>query len=85
MTNGESLQWRPIATAPRDQDVLIYSLRWGAMIATFDTGREAWVPRMRQPEQLNGNDTALLTHWMPMPGTPHALTGSRLIWRSLAA
>jgi hypothetical protein len=55
------------------------------MIATFDTAREAWVPHMRKPEQLNGNDAALLTHWMPMPGVPNALTGSRLIWRSLAA
>ena len=85
MTNGESLHWRPISTAPRDQDILIYSLRWGALIASFDAERDIWIPRMQSPAELNGDDTALLTHWMPVPGIPNALTGSRLIWRSLAA
>ena len=85
MTNGEGLHWRPISTAPRDQSVLIYSLRWGTLVATFNSHRRTWQPCMRLPGDFNGADAALVTHWMPLPGVPAALTGSRNPWHSLAA
>ncbi len=85
MTNGESLQWRPISTAPRDQNVLVYSLRWGTIAAVFNAQSKTWRPSTRFPAELNGADAALITHWMPLPGVPAELTGSRNPWHSLAA
>jgi hypothetical protein len=85
MTNGESLHWRPISTAPRDQNVLIYSLRWGAIMATLCSRSRTWRPSMRFPAEFDGADEALITHWMPLPAVPAELTGSRSPWQSLAA
>ncbi len=85
MTNGESLQWRQISTAPRDRNILVYSLRWGAIVAAYNSEAGAWRPRMRHPESLSGADQGLITHWMPLPGVPAELTGSRNPWHSLAA
>lgn len=85
MTNGESLFWRSISTAPRDQNVLVYSLRWGVIVASFSSEFDVWLPRMQCPAALNQEDTALITHWMPMPSVPHELTRARSPWHSLAA
>jgi hypothetical protein len=85
MTNGESLSWRSIASAPRDQNILVYSLRWGVIVASFDSEFGVWLPRMQCPAVLNKDDTALMTHWMPMPAVPHELTRARSPWHSLAA
>ena len=85
MMNGESLQWRPISTAPRDLNVLIYSLRWGPIVASYNSRTGAWLPHMQCPARLEAADAALITHWMPLPDVPAALTGSRNPWQSLAA
>ena len=85
MMNGESLHWRPITTAPRDKTILVYSLRWGTVVALYNSKAGAWTGRMQGPGDLNGADQALITHWMPMPGVPGELTGSRQPWHSLAA
>ncbi len=85
MTNGESHSWKPIVSAPRDEPILVYSLRWGAIVATFDSEGREWRTPMRYPASLTGQDAALITHWMPMPGVPAELTRSRSPWLSLAA
>ncbi len=85
MTNGESHSWKPIVSAPRDEAILVYSLRWGAIVATFDSEGREWRTPMRYPASLTGQDAALITHWMPMPGVPAELTRSRSPWLSLAA
>ena len=85
MTNGESLSWRSISTAPRDQNILVYSLRWGVIVASFSSEFGQWLPRMQCPAALNHEDAGLITHWMPMPGVPHDLTRARSPWHSLAA
>ena len=85
MSNGESQSWKPIVSAPRDEAILVYSLRWGAIVATLDSESDAWRTPMRYPASLNGQDAALITHWMPMPGVPVELTRSRSPWLSLAA
>jgi hypothetical protein len=84
MTNGDT-RWQAIATAPRDEAILVYSLRWGAIVASFDSQGGAWQPRMELPGAFNGGDAALITHWMPMPGIPAELTRARSPWLSLAA
>ena len=85
MTNGHHLSWRSISSAPRDQNILVYSLRWGAIVASFNSALGVWIPRMQCPAVLNHEDAGLITHWMPMPGVPHDLTKERSPWHSLAA
>jgi hypothetical protein len=85
MTNGESCSWKPIVSAPADEPILVYSLRWGAIVATVDSDSGEWRTPMRYPASLDGADAALITHWMPMPGVPAALTRTRSPWLSLAA
>jgi hypothetical protein len=85
MRNGESLSWRLIASAPRDQNILVYSLRWGVIVASFSSEFGVWHPRMQCPAVLNQEDSGLITHWMPMPGVPQELTRARSPWHSLAA
>jgi hypothetical protein len=85
MTNGDSLHWRPISTAPPGRTILVYSLRWGATVATYDAEAGAWTAHMNGHGEMNGLDRALITHWMPMPGVPAELTGARSAWLSLAA
>ena len=85
MTNGSGDFWRSMASAPCDQDILVYSLRWGAIVARFSSEFGMWLPRMQCPAAFNDEDTALITHWMPMPGIPEGLTKARWPWRSLAA
>ncbi len=84
MTNGES-RWQPMATAPSDTPILVYSLRWGVIVASFSSEFGVWLPRMQCPASLSEEDARLITHWMPMPGIPHDLTRARSPWHSLAA
>ena len=71
MTNDPVTQWRPIATAPRDENILVFSRRWGVMIATFRSEFNAWFSRMQYPVSLNHEDSELISHWMPLPPAPH--------------
>lgn len=61
--------WNPIGTAPRDQTVLIFSRRWGPIMASFSSEFGEWLPRMQCPVSLRGEDQDL-THWMPLPPAP---------------
>ena len=70
MTEVSETQWHPIATAPRDEVVLIYSRRWGPMMATFRSDFASWFSRMQCPASLNDDDMDLITHWMPVPHAP---------------
>lgn len=63
--------WRAIETAPRDEDILVFSLRWGALIAEYSSEFRQWFPRMQCPAALDG-DADGLTHWMPLPLAPEA-------------
>ena len=70
MTTPSLPQWQPIATAPHDQNILVFSQRWGTMIASFRPEFNAWFSRMQCPAALNADDAELFTHWMPLPGKP---------------
>lgn len=70
MTNDPALQWQPIATAPHDEQILVFSARWGAMIATFRSDFSAWFSRMQCPASLSDDDIQLITHWMSLPPRP---------------
>jgi hypothetical protein len=68
-------EWRPIETAPKDQDILVFSLRWGALIAGFSSEFAQWLPRMQCPVSLHG-EADELTHWMPLPVAPEMYVGA---------
>jgi hypothetical protein len=70
MSNALSAHWQPIATAPSDQDILVFSHRWGVIIATFRPEFAAWFPRMQCPAAFGNDDADLMTHWMPLPTAP---------------
>ncbi|MDF3062041.1 MAG: hypothetical protein K0S06_2150 [Microvirga sp.] len=63
--------WRPIESAPKDQDIIVFSQRWGSLIAEFSSEFGQWFPRMQCPVALHGEDDGL-THWMPLPVAPEA-------------
>ena len=83
--NGHNLSWRPIATGPRGENILVYSLRWGVVVASFDTEAGALRPRLHEADAFTDAEAALITHWMPLPAVPHELTRARSPWHSLAA
>jgi hypothetical protein len=70
MTFDVVSNWQPIATAPHAENILIFSRRWGPMIATFRPEFNAWFSRMQCPASLNAEESELVTHWMPLPPTP---------------
>ena len=70
MVNALSAHWQPITTAPCDQDILVFSQRWGVIIANFRAEFSAWFPRMQCPAALGRDDGTLITHWMPLPSGP---------------
>ncbi|HEY7382389.1 MAG TPA: hypothetical protein VH743_01875 [Beijerinckiaceae bacterium] len=70
MVNALSAHWQPITTAPCDQDILVFSQRWGVIVANFRAEFSAWFPRMQCPAALGQDDAPLITHWMPLPPAP---------------
>ncbi len=75
MTNAFESQWQPMASAPHNEDILVFSRRWGLMIAAFRPELDAWFSRMQCPAALNDDDADLFTHWMPLPGRPQSADG----------
>ena len=69
--------WRPIGSAPNDQDILVFSTRWGALIAAYSSEFGQWFPRMQCPVSLHGEADGV-THWMPLPTAPEAHVGARV-------
>jgi hypothetical protein len=61
--------WRPIESAPRDRDILVFSMRWGALIAAFSSEFLQWLPRMQCPVSLH-RELDGIKHWMPLPVAP---------------
>ncbi len=70
MTDSSMARWQPITTAPHDQNILVFSRRWGPIIAAFRSEFGAWFSRMQCPVSLDDKDGDLITHWMPLPATP---------------
>jgi hypothetical protein len=61
---------QPIESAPHNENILVFSRRWGWMIASFRPEFNAWFSRMQCPAALNDDDADLITHWMPLPARP---------------
>lgn len=73
MSPSEGSAWRPIDTAPADETIMIFSLRWGPIIAEFSSEFQEWLSRMQCPASLTGQESGL-THWRPLPQTPEGIS-----------
>jgi len=76
------MEWQPIATAPKDADVLLYCPRRGVVRGKWDDCRYARNPKpywSHDRERIFGTRETRddqPTHWMPLPEAPNAeLTG----------
>jgi hypothetical protein len=67
--DGNGLSWQSIDTVPRDESILIFTPRWGPIIAEFSSEFGEWLSRMQCPVALKEEDEQP-THWMPLPVAP---------------
>ena len=63
-------EWQPIESAPNDIELLVYSPRWGAIIALHSEEDDAWLSRMQVPVSLGDEDQP--THWQDLSAPPGA-------------
>jgi hypothetical protein len=61
--------WQPIVSAPKDQEILVYTGPWGPIVAVFSEEFGEWLSRMQVPVSIKADDE-LPTHWQPLPAPP---------------
>lgn len=72
----ETGAWQAIDSAPKDQEILIYTRPWGAIIASFSEEFGEWLSRMQVPVSIKEDDE-LPTHWQPLPSPPDGVDDSK--------
>ena len=75
MSDGNSRDWQPIETAPKDQEILVYTRPWGPIVASFSEEFGEWLSRMQVPVSIKEKDE-LPTHWQPLPAAPDGAESS---------
>lgn len=73
---GDRLEWRPIESAPKDREVLIYAEKTGEQFVAF------WGTAIEDGDQqwtfARGDGISFIvrnpTHWMPLPEAPAHLS-----------
>lgn len=61
--------WQTIDSAPKDQEILVFTRPWGPIIASFSEEFGEWLSRMQVPVSIK-EDNELPTHWQPLPAAP---------------
>lgn len=61
--------WRPIETAPKDQEILVFTKPWGPIVASYSAEYGEWLSRMQVPVSIR-DEEELPTHWQPLPAAP---------------
>ena len=74
--DGNVPGWQGIETVPRDERVLVFTPRWGAIVAELSSEFDEWLSRMQCPVGLKSHDE-LPTHWMSLPRAPEGIEPSR--------
>lgn len=69
MTDADTPSWQPIESAPKDEEVLIYTRQWGPIIALLSSEFDEWLSRMQVPVAIK-EDEELPTHWQALPAAP---------------
>lgn len=67
--HGNGPGWQPIDTVPRDESILVFTARWGPIIAELSSEFGEWLSRMQCPVALKDEDEQP-THWMSLPVAP---------------
>jgi hypothetical protein len=67
--NGNGQGWQAIDTAPPNESIIVFTARWGPIIAELSTEFSEWMSRMQCPVSLKEDDEQP-THWMPLPTAP---------------
>ncbi len=75
----DAAQWRPIETAPKDGSViLVWHVHQANKYACFDSNikKARWIDDLGewQVDGIGGNVPPKISHWMPLPPAPHAIT-----------
>lgn len=61
--------WKPIDSAPKDTEILVYTRPWGTIIASFSEEFGEWLSRMQVPVSIRV-EAEMPTHWRPLPDPP---------------
>lgn len=69
MSETQLTGWQAIDTAPKDQEILVFTPKWGSIIALRSSEFDEWLSRMQVPVALTGEDE-LPSHWQSLPGAP---------------
>ena len=69
MTTPDASAWSSIETAPMDEELLVYTKSWGAIIALHSSEYGEWMSRMQVPVALSA-EVELPTHWQRLPAAP---------------
>ena len=73
LTPALTSHWQPMASAPHNEDILVFSRRRGLMIAAFRPEFTRGLAKAMSAA-LNDDDVEHFIHWMPLPGRPDART-----------
>lgn len=69
MSDQAASGWQAIESAPRDEDILVFTQNWGTIIARHSSEFDEWLSRMQVPVALTG-DEERPTHWQQLPPAP---------------
>ena len=72
MSDADAETWQPIESAPKDQEILVYTRPWGPIIATLSEEFGEWLSRMQVPVSIK-EENELPTHWRPLPEPPESV------------
>lgn len=67
-----SATWQPISSAPNDVEILVYTKKWGPIIARHSEEHDQWLSRMQVPVSLVEEDE-MPTHWQDLPDPPEGV------------
>jgi hypothetical protein len=70
----EQTRWRPIATAPRNEWVLLYCPTLKSCVVGSETGR---IPKFIKTDGFGIDTTESPTHWKPLPQPPEGKDGAK--------
>lgn len=71
MSDAAAESWKPIDTAPQDEEILVHTKPWGPIIASFSAEHGEWLSRMQVPVSIR-EEEEMPTHWQPLPPPPAA-------------